>query len=70
MANTQTALRDGKYIASQAVYYVKDGKILMNIKGCFYKTTGNFMFGTVFSHPLTPGQSKSFDAAYAAAKNW
>lgn len=70
MEGTQKALRDGKYIAGQAVYYVKGGKILMNVKGSFYKTTNNFVFGSVFSHPLTPGQFKSFDAAYESAKSW
>lgn len=62
-------MENGIYKSENATYYVKENKILMQIKGNFYKTNKNFMQGR-FKDKLTEGMAKNFEKAYSKATNW
>jgi hypothetical protein len=62
-------MKDGIYKSALATYYIKDNKILMLMKGQFYKTSESFMQGT-YQEPLTKEQIGQFDEAYEQVKYW
>jgi len=62
-------MQNGIYKSENATYFIKDKKILMKLKGDFYKTNENFMQGR-FQAPLSEGMDRNFDKAYSQAKNW
>tara|TARA_R100000951_G_scaffold54838_1_gene46073 strand:+ start:317 stop:505 length:189 start_codon:yes stop_codon:yes gene_type:complete len=62
-------MKNGIYKSELATYYIKDNKILMNLKGNFYKTSESFMQGK-YKEPLTENQLKKFDEAYKQVKQW
>ena len=62
-------MKDGIYKSELATYYIKDNKILMHMKGQFYKTSESFMQGT-YQEPLTEQQISQFDEAYEQVKYW
>jgi len=62
-------MKNGIYKSELATYYIKDNKILMQMKGRFYKTSDSFMQGT-YREPLTETQIKQFDEAYEQVKYW
>tara|TARA_R100001463_G_scaffold23149_2_gene55458 strand:+ start:913 stop:1101 length:189 start_codon:yes stop_codon:yes gene_type:complete len=62
-------MKDGIYKSALATYYIKDNKILMLMKGQFYKTSESFMQGT-YQEPLTEQQIGQFDEAYEQVKYW
>lgn len=62
-------MKNGFYKSELAAYYIKDNKIMMHMKGQFYKTNENFMQGT-YMKPLTETQIKQFDDAYKQCKQW
>jgi len=69
MGNTETAYKNGIYKSDSAVYFIKDGKIIMKLSGSYYKTTANFMQGT-FIKDLPQGIEETFEEAYAECKSW
>lgn len=64
-----TKVKDGMYRSNDAIYYIKDGRILMNMKGSWYKTNANFLQGP-WLKPLTSDQLGAFDKAYSQVKSW
>lgn len=62
-------MKNGIYKSKLATYYIKDEKILMQMKGRFYKTSESFMQGT-YREPLTDKQIKQFDEAYNQVSQW
>ena len=62
-------MKNGFYKSELATYYIKDNKIMMHMKGQFYKTNENFMQGT-YIKPLTETQTNQFDDAYEQCKQW
>lgn len=62
-------MENGIYKSPEAIYYVKDEKIMMQIKGNLYKTSKNFMFGTKVKD-MSEQQLNQFDAAYEQVKKW
>lgn len=63
-------LSNGVYCNNNAVFYIKDGKIIMKLMGSFYKTTMNFVMGVTKIDELKPELIKAFDEAYEHAPNW
>jgi hypothetical protein len=64
-------MKNGIYESDNAVYFVYNGKILMQLKGIndMYKTTANFMQGN-YIEPLTYGMIDSFEKVYNKVKFW
>ena len=62
-------MKDGIYKSALATYYIKDNKILMKMKGKFYKTNENYMQGS-FQAPLSEGMERNFNKAYEQVKYW
>jgi len=62
-------MKNGFYKSELATYYIKDNKIMMRMKGQFYKTNESFMQGT-YMKPLTETQISQFDDAYKQCKQW
>jgi len=62
-------MKNGMYKSKLAEYYIKDNKILMLMKGRFYKTSESFMQGE-YVEPLTDEQLGQFDEAYKQVKHW
>jgi hypothetical protein len=62
-------MKNGFYKSELATYYIKDNKIMMRMKGQFYKTSESFMQGT-YMKPLTETQISQFDDAYEQCKQW
>ena len=62
-------MKDGFYKSELAAYYIKDNKIMMHMKGQFYKTSESFMQGT-YIKSLTETQINQFDDAYEQCKQW
>lgn len=67
MANTD--YKNGVYRGSDFSYLIKDGKILLNVKGTWYKTNSNFMMGS-YVEPLPESVIKEFDRVYENVSNW
>ena len=65
----ESQYKDGIYKSKDAIYFIKDDKILAKIAGSFYKTSSNFMQGE-YLEPLKPGMIDKFDKAYEAAPKW
>ena len=61
--------KNGVYKSKLAIYYIKDNKILMLMKGRFYKTSKSFMQG-VYREPLSDKQLSQFDEAYNQVSQW
>lgn len=64
-----TQKQNGVYKSKLATYFIKDDKILMLLKGNFYKTTSGYMQG-VYKKPLTEKQLSQFEEAYNKSKCW
>ena len=64
-----TKRENGVYKSELATYYIKDNKILMLMKGRFYKTSESFMQG-VYREPLNETQLSQFADAYKSVKQW
>ena len=62
-------MENGIYKSPDAIYYVKDGKIMMQLRGQLFKTNENFMFGTKVKE-MTEQQLSQFDDAYEKVKQW
>jgi hypothetical protein len=62
-------MKNGIYKSENATYFIKDGKILMQMLGGMYKTTENFMQGK-YVEPLKPDMEKSFNEVYSKVKSW
>ena len=62
-------MENGIYKSDNAVYFVYNGKILMQIMGDMYKTTANFMQGN-YMEPLKQGMVDSFEEVYNKVKFW
>ncbi len=69
MKKEEAVRENGVYKSELATYYIKDDKILMLIKGKFYKTSESFMQG-VYREPLSEEQLSQFDEAYEQVKYW
>lgn len=63
-------LKNGIYKNEHASYFIKDEKIIMNLKGSYYKTTVQFMLGAQFIKDLSKGIEETFDKAYESAPQW
>ena len=63
-------MKDGIYKSDSVYYFVKDDKILMNIRGSSFRTSENFMIGASYLKPLTPEMEKEFNECYINADNW
>lgn len=67
----ETKIINGIYRTPYAIYFVKDEKIMMKIKGCMYKTTQNFFQGNKEpAEPLTKAMLEEFDSIYDRVPNW
>tara|TARA_R110000782_G_scaffold236188_4_gene322343 strand:- start:101 stop:298 length:198 start_codon:yes stop_codon:yes gene_type:complete len=64
-----TKIENGVYKSELATYYIKNNKILMLMKGKFYKTSESFMQG-VYREELTDEQMNQFDEAYNQVQQW
>lgn len=62
-------MKDGIYKSDDAIYFVKNGKIIMKLMGTLYKTTENFMQGT-YKQPLPEQMSNEFEKVYESLKSW
>ena len=65
-------LEDGVYQNIDATFFVKDGRILMKLKGQqgLHRTTKNFMLGAKRLWGLSEPMQKDFDPAYEKAPSW
>lgn len=63
-------MKDGIYTSENAVYFVKDGKVIMRLMGDYYKTTENFMVGASYEKELSEGMKESFKETYNQLKSW
>lgn len=66
---TKMKRKNGVYKSELAIYFIKDDKIMMLMKGNFYKATESFMQG-VYVEPLSKTQLSQFDEAYEQVKPW
>ena len=69
MKKEETIRKNGVYKSELATYYIKDDKILMLMKGQFYKTSESFMQG-VYTEELTDEQMNQFNEAYDQVSQW
>jgi hypothetical protein len=63
-------MEDGVYKSENALYFVKDEKVIMKLMGSFYKTTTNFMVGAKRIDDLKPEMKEAFDSTFEKLKNW
>jgi len=63
-------MEDGVYKSSNALYFVKDEKVIMKLMGSWYKTTTNFMVGAKKIDDLHGDMLAAFDSTYEKLKNW
>jgi len=68
---TLSAASDGIYKNDSGIlYFVKDGKILMSIRGKVFKTSLNHFIGAKHLQPLTGEMINRFDRIYEKAPEW
>ena len=60
---------DGVYRSDNAVYFIKENRIIMQLMGSLYKTNSGFMQGS-FVEPLPDGIKEQFDDVYSKVKSW
>ncbi len=66
-------MKDGIYKGSEAVYFVKENKVIMKLKGQFYKTSFKFLGNRLegkYKMPLGSGMSENFEEVYSQIKTW
>ena len=63
-------MENGIYKNENATFFVKDDKVIMRLKGSYYKTNENFMLAVKRVEPLSAGMINSFDRAYKGAPSW
>jgi len=63
-------MKNGIYKSENATFFVKDGKVMMNLKGTYYQTNENFMLGVSYDKPLTDKMERSFDNCYEKCNKW
>ena len=62
-------MENGIYKCNDAVYFIYNGKILMQLMGDIYKTTENFMHGN-YKEPLSQRMIDTFEDVYNKVKYW
>lgn len=66
-------MKNGIYKGSEAIYFVKDNKVIMKLKGMLYKTSFKFLGNRLdgkYKEPLEPGMMKNFENVYSQIKTW
>ena len=66
-------MKNGIYKGSEAIYFVKDNKVIMKLKGMLYKTSFKFLGHRLdgkYKEPLETGMMKNFENVYSQIKTW
>lgn len=63
-------VKNGVYKSPDAVYFVKEEKVIMILKGSYFKTTKNFMAGADFEKDLPQEIFDDFERVYKLTPPW
>jgi len=61
--------QNGIYKSDNAIYYIKDSRIIMRVMGMLYKTNTNFMQGK-YQMDLPLELDVAFNETYSKLDNW
>ncbi len=66
-------MKNGIYKGTEALYFVKDNKVIMKLKGMLYKTSLKFLGNRLegkYKEPLGSGMFENFENVYSQIKTW